>query len=91
MTIRSVFPVLAGILLDGGAKKATKYIGERLVVKATVRSRERRGLHTQLLFTVGRPNYAERRFIKACRQSGERFPVKKIQVVWPKKSRCSRP
>jgi hypothetical protein len=80
-----VFAALTEIVLEGGAKRATKYISEKLVVKATVRNRERRGLHTELVFTIGRPNYAEREFIKECKKAGESFPVKKVQIQWPKK------
>jgi len=83
MIPRNVFAALTEIVLEGGAKRATKYISEKLTVKATVRSKSK--LHTELVFTIGRPNYAEREFIKACKRAGESFPVKKVQIQWPKK------
>lgn len=89
MTIpRNVFGELAAVVSERRAQSATKYISPKLVVKATVRSRARRGLHTELVFTIGRPNWSERRFITACRNSGERFPVRKVQIKWPKKRRA---
>lgn len=86
---RNIFGQLAEIILEGGARKATKYISERETVKATrqmyggkINKRDR---HTTILFTVGIPNYEEREFIKLCKKSNEPFPVKKIQIKWPKK------
>lgn len=84
---RNVFGQLAEIILEGGARKATKYISEREVVKATRKMFgkriDRRDSRTEILFTVGRPNYEEREFIKTCKQAGEPFPVQKIQIKWP--------
>jgi len=79
----SALTAVAGLVLDGGARRATKYLSEKLVVKATIHCRARRG--ASLVLTVGRPNYAERQFIKACKAAGESFPVKKPQIQWPKK------
>ena len=79
-----VFSALAESILAGGAYKATKYINEKLTVKATrkrfkgkIPKNERR---IEIMFTVGDPNYEERDFIKKCKKAGESFPVKKIQL-----------
>jgi hypothetical protein len=32
------------------------------------------------IVTIGKPNYAEREFVKKCKQSGEPFPVKRLQL-----------
>lgn len=70
-------PVLAGY-----AKKATKYISPKLVVKATLHGRkiDRRTGSFSILVTLGVPNYAEREYIKLLKAAGELFPVKKIQL-----------
>lgn len=72
-------------LVFSGAKKATKYLGPDLVVKATRRHKaDRRARTVELVLTAGKPNYAERKFVKACKVAGEKFPVRKIQVRWDK-------
>ena len=83
-----VFSALADCILVGGAYKATKYINEKLTVKATrkrfkgkIPRNERR---IEIMFTVGDPNYEERAFIKKAKKAGEPFPVKKIQAKWLK-------
>lgn len=72
-------------VMYGGAKTATKYIGERFVVKAT-RKGKLDGRHTQqhIVLTVGTPNYAERKFIKDCLKAGETFPVRRVQIKLPR-------
>lgn len=68
-------------LCMGGARKATAYIEPDKVVKVTRRfAPGKENLNVTLHLTWGRPNYAERKFIKACVKAGERFPVRKIQV-----------
>lgn len=75
------------IFRDVTVLKATKYISPDYVVKAT---RKRFGAKRnpdnlnegicEICLTLGRPNYAEREFIKLCKKAKEKFPVKKIQV-----------
>lgn len=69
-------------VLFGGAKKATKYISPRLVVKATLHGKkiDRRCGQVHIVLTYGSPNFAERKFIRQCRRVGEPFPVKKVQL-----------
>ncbi len=82
---RLAFAQLAEAILEIGAKKATKYFSPREVLKATRQGkRNKRSKSTTILFTMGAPNYAERRFIKASTKAGERFPVKKLQLQFDK-------
>jgi len=65
--------------------RATKYLSADCVVKATRRKygyRKSRYVFQGFDFSVriDRPNFNERRFIAACKKSGEPFPVKKIQL-----------
>jgi hypothetical protein len=80
-----VFDQLAKAIIDGRAKKATKYLSPTMVVKATYQGKrnDRARAHT-VVFTVGAPNYAEREFIKQAKQAGESFPVRKIQLKFEK-------
>ena len=92
----TVFNSLAAAIIDGGAIKATKYISPNETAKATRRTYKayagkiRRGTPTEILFTIGRPNYEEREFIKKCKKAGEPFPVKKIQVKFPSQGHPSK-
>ena len=89
--LRKMFGELAGCILEGGAFKAVKYLDEKLTIKATRRlykyngrKVDKRRRTTEILFTLGRPNYEEREFIKKAKQVGEMFPIKKIQMKFPK-------
>lgn len=77
---RSALGQVVEAVLETGAYKATKFLGPKETVKATRRRYKRRGRHsiTQVLVTVGRPNYAERAFIKKAQAAGEPFPIKKV-------------
>lgn len=78
---RNLFGQLAEAILEVGAKKATKYLSERDVVKATYQGKRRKNdPSVTILFTVGRPNYAERKFIKSAKKAGEPFPVKRLHL-----------
>ena len=71
------------VLLCPEIRKATKYLGERDVVKCTrQRKFDGRTRGETFLLTVGRPNYTEKKFIKAYLMAGEPFPVKRVQVQW---------
>lgn len=64
--------------------KATKYVSPRCVVKAT-RKRFGRKINNSLdsieiNLTIGSPNVEEKKFIKDCLDSRERFPVRKVQL-----------
>jgi len=69
-------------VLDG-YKQATKYVSDKQTIKATRRGKLRPlrlSGQVEILVTIGRPNYAERRFIKDCKKAGEPFPIKRIQL-----------
>jgi hypothetical protein len=79
------FSELADYILFGGdVYKATKYLTEQLTIKATRKRFKNKiyktGKITEIMFTIGRPNYQEREFIKLCKKSGEPFPIKKVQL-----------
>jgi hypothetical protein len=89
---QSVFGQLAARILNGSARKATKFLSARQVVKATIRGGkiDKRDRRVEILFTVGRPNYEERQFIKVAEAAGEAFPVKRVQIKLPKYAKRSR-
>lgn len=70
------------IINDKTVIKATKYISPTSIVRAVRKLYGKKLLkgNTEITLTVGKPNYAEREFIKDCKEAGERFPVKKIQI-----------
>ena len=67
------FSNLADCILKHGAYKATKIISDKLTVKATRKrfgGKVRKGDRlVEIVFTVGRPNYQEREFIKLCKKA----------------------
>jgi len=78
---------LASAVLKFDAYQATKYLGPKLVVRATrrnFRTRSKRDRRVEILFTIGEPNYREREFIRQCGRAGEPLPIKKIQLRTPK-------
>lgn len=73
--------VISALIVLTDKKKATKFIGPHLVIKATRQRRTRKNAaHQTFLLTVGAPNYAERQFIKACVKAKEPLPVEKVQL-----------
>lgn len=69
------------IMTDSTIKKVTKYHAPDRVTKLTKIGKPKkneRQIHFKL--TVGKPNYAEREFIKKCKKAGEPFPVRQIQI-----------
>jgi hypothetical protein len=84
---KTTFAAVIGALLASDAKTAIKYLGSRLVVRATWRHRpQTRHTREEMVVTFGAPNFLERKFIKDCFAAGENLPVKKIQLrPWPQK------
>lgn len=71
------------------AARATKYVSENMIVRATVR-RFRGKIckgNQEIVLCIGKPNHRERQFIKRCKKAGEPFPIKKIQLQFPKAPR----
>ena len=83
----AVMVVLNYVLCDAFTRRATKYLDDHTVVRCTrVGHWAKNGQSVRLW--LGRPNYAERKFIKLCKLAGEPFPVKEIQHKgWPSKRR----
>lgn len=72
--------VITELMATKGAKSAIKYVSESLVVKATWHNAPKANSRGEtMVVTFGKPNYAEREFIKQCRKAGEPFPVRKTQ------------
>lgn len=68
-------------LLESGARKAVTFLDEQHVVTATRRHKpDGRARTTEIMLTLGKPNSRARDFIRACKKSGEPFPVKKVQL-----------
>lgn len=65
------------IVLEPGCVRAIKYLLPKLRIKATKRQTAKN--HIEIVVTIGRPNYDDRKFIKDCEEAGEPFPIKKIQ------------
>jgi hypothetical protein len=72
-------------LIRTGSWKATKYLSDKQVVHAT-QKRDHRGKVPKpdsaehIIVSLGRPNFADREFIKKCKRAGEPFPVKRVQL-----------
>lgn len=64
-----------------GYRKATRFLAPDLVVKAAGRHKPRKASRQmEVVVTIGKPNYAERAFIRQAKKAGEPFPVKRVQV-----------
>lgn len=74
--------VITSLLMEN-AVKATEYVRPNLICRATRRLVGKRLVHNrniEITLTVGKPNYAERDFVKKCIKAKEPFPVKKLQI-----------
>lgn len=77
-------------LIKTNSVKATYYISPKKVVKAT-RKRyngkfSRYGI--DIVLTIGRPNFMEKKFIKSCQKADVKFPISKVQIrPLPKKKK----
>lgn len=72
-----------GVLIATKAHRATKYISDKQIIRATRRgynNQIRKGENIDIVLTIGRPNFAERKFIKMCKNAGEPFPVRNIII-----------
>jgi len=84
---------LVRVVIDYDACRATKYISPNLTMKVTSkRTKSMRRMsreNADLILTIGKPNYAERLFIKGCVRAGEKFPLRNIQIKYPPKKRAA--
>jgi hypothetical protein len=79
-------------LVAASAHKATLYVTASHVIRATRRLFGRKISkrdNIDIVLTIGRPNYLERRFIKQAKKAGVPFPVKKVQLRFPPKKRAA--
>jgi hypothetical protein len=71
-TILRVFSELANEILCGGAYKVTKFVSPKLTIKATRKRYGKKVWHdekqTQIMFTIGPPNYEEREMLKRAKK-----------------------
>lgn len=81
-----VQPVIES-LINTNAKTATKFVSPKEIIRATIHGKHRKGSNYEIVLTIGRPNYAERKFIKDCKKAGEPFPIKRVQLKFPPKKR----
>ncbi len=69
-----MFSDMAESIIVGGAYKVTRFLSDKLTVKATRRrykmdkGRPRKNAAIEIMFTVGRPNYEERERIKQAKR-----------------------
>lgn len=78
----SIYKAVEAVFLDG-VRKATVFQSPNLTVVATRRHKDtKRDRITEIILTIGKPNFANRKFVKDCLAAGEPFPVKKVQLVW---------
>jgi hypothetical protein len=76
-----VSQVVGRVASDPEVHSAIKYMAPDNVIKATRQGKFRSGERgSTVLVTFGKPNYAERLFIKKLKAAGEPFPVKKLQL-----------
>lgn len=81
-------PIVIGAVMAERCRTAVRYVAPNFIVKCTRahQSDLRANARSQsLLVTFGRPNYAERAFIKDALAAGEPFPVRKVQLQHYKK------
>lgn len=76
--------VIDAIINGQNVIKATEYVSPKLIVRAVRKTYgkklPRKTDNTEIILTIGRPNYAEREFVKLCQRANEPFPVKKVQI-----------
>lgn len=86
-TKQAIAEVVEAVIVNN-AKRATKYFAANDVVTATrklYKGRiDKRDKSIVIVLKIGRPNYAEREFIKQCKKVKEPFPIKRVQLKYPK-------
>jgi hypothetical protein len=79
------------LLTRPDVRVATSYLSEKQTVRATrkrYRGKPRRSeTETDIVLTLGRPNFVARKYIKALKKAGEPFPVKKVHLICAAASR----
>jgi hypothetical protein len=81
----SIYKAVEAAFLDG-VRKATVFQHPNLTIVATRRHKgSKRDRITEVLLTIGQPNFKNRKFIKDCLKMGEAFPQPVQLVWWPKR------
>ncbi len=79
-----VVAVVSAIMTIPKVYGAEKYISEKVVVRAKLRRFGKKirpkNQNLEISLVIGRPNFAQRDFIKKCKKVGEPFPVKNVQL-----------
>lgn len=77
---------LIKVLINTQAVRATIFNDPKFIIRAVRKSYGGKFVkgNIEIHLTIGRPNYAERKFIKLCQKAGEKFPIKKIQLKFLK-------
>ena len=79
-------PVEALLTLTN-VRKVTHIISARLTVVAA--RRHKYSTRTEIVVTIGKPNYESRKMIKACKKAREPFPVEKYHFYAKRKRHAS--
>jgi hypothetical protein len=82
----SIAKAVEAVFLDG-VRRAVVFQHPNLTIVATRRHKGRKGERiTEILLTIGKPNFRNRKFVKDYLKAGEPFPVRKVQLqFWPEK------
>ena len=70
-------------LINTKSHRATKYVSDKSIINATrktYKGKIKNGDAIDIVLTIGRPNYAQREFIKVCKKAGEKFPINNIII-----------
>lgn len=80
---RVIEAILTEKLLNGQIIiRATDYFSPKFIIRAVRKTYGKKIVkgNIEIALTIGKPNYAEREFIKLCQKANEPFPVKKLQL-----------
>lgn len=79
---------VVALLLSSGARRATKFVSPRQVIRATIKRTRGKVVRTgpkEIVLSICPPNATEQRFVKSCKKAGVAFPVRKIQLKFPRR------
>lgn len=79
--------MLATLFAHDDVRRVTFYGSPAFTIKITRMAKpDKREKAEHFILSMGRPNYAEKKFIKDCQKAGEPFPVRRVQLTrWPVK------
>ncbi len=87
MLYNDITSTINAVRINPMVRRAVKVLSpNETIVVSRLHKPRRNGRGETLVVTIGKPNYANRMFIAACKKAGEPLPVKKVQLkYWPKK------